>query len=198
MRPLALGKVLVNALGNGAEFANLVLFLIKGLHDTGYRGTFSCTTLLSSSYVRKTRVKIGNTLRMMKNSATARIRQNDEKRHGDVTADSGTTRSWKKISMTGARIAIRMSIWNAFCTFVVSVVRRVTMDAVENLSMFEKANVCTLSYISSRRFCRKADGRARGNARGEHAGRQLERASSSKTRRISRPPPYCRPRCRSR
>ena len=81
----------------------------------------------------------------------------------------------EKISMTGARIAMRMSIWNAFCTFVVSVVRRVMMDAVENLSMFENANVCTLLYISSRRFARKADGCARGNARCEYTGRQLER-----------------------
>lgn len=36
--------------------------------------------------------------------------------------------------------------------FVTSVVGRVTMEAVENLSMLEKAKVCTLSYISCRRL----------------------------------------------
>lgn len=38
--------------------------------------------------------------------------------------------------------------------FVTSVVRRVTMEAVENLSMLEKAKVCTLSYISCRRLAK--------------------------------------------
>ena len=34
-------------------------------------------------------------------------------------------------SITGARISIRIIIWNAFCTLVTSVVRRVTSPAVE-------------------------------------------------------------------
>ena len=39
------------------------------------------------------------------------------------------------------------------------------MEAVENLSMFENENVCTLSYISLRRFAPKpADARAPRNA----------------------------------
>ena len=64
---------------------------------------------MSSSYVRKTRVKTGNTLRMMKNSATARI----GRMMRNVMEISRLMRNdtiMEKISMTGARIAIRMSI----------------------------------------------------------------------------------------
>ena len=43
-----------------------------------------------------------------------------------------------KTIMIGARTATRMIIWYAFCTFVTSVVRRVTILAVENLSILEK------------------------------------------------------------
>ena len=42
----------------------------------------------------------------------------------------------EKISVIGARTAIRMIIWNAFCTLLTSVVRRVMMDDVLNLSIF--------------------------------------------------------------
>ena len=72
--------------------------------------TFSCTTLLSSSYVRNTRVKTGNTLRMMKKSASARIGRIMR----NVIEMSWLMRNdtiMEKISMTGARIAIRMIIW---------------------------------------------------------------------------------------
>ena len=42
------------------------------------------------------------------------------------------------ISIRGQRIAILISIINAFWTFVTSVVSLVTKDDVENLSMFSK------------------------------------------------------------
>ncbi len=42
-----------------------------------------------------------------------------------------------KMSISGARTAMRRIIWNAFCTFVQSVVIRVMRPAVLNLSMFE-------------------------------------------------------------
>ncbi len=59
--------------------------------------------------MRKTRVKIGNTLRMMKNSATARI----GRMMRNVMEMSRLMRNdtiMEKTSMTGERIAIRMSI----------------------------------------------------------------------------------------
>ena len=42
------------------------------------------------------------------------------------------------MSISGARTAMRRIIWNAFWTFVQSVVIRVMRPAVLNLSMFEK------------------------------------------------------------
>ena len=41
-------------------------------------------------------------------------------------------------SIRGARTATRVIIWKAFCTWLTSVVRRVTILAGENLSIFEK------------------------------------------------------------
>ena len=45
------------------------------------------------------------------------------------------------VSISGGRIAIRMIIINAFCTFVTSVVSLVTSPAVENLSILENEYV---------------------------------------------------------
>ena len=49
-----------------------------------------------------------------------------------------------KTSISGARTAMRISIINACWTFETSVVRRVTRDEVENLSMLAKEKSCTL------------------------------------------------------
>ena len=46
-----------------------------------------------------------------------------------------------KIRFSGARTATRITIINAFCTFVISVVMRVTRPGTLNLSMFEKEKV---------------------------------------------------------
>ena len=47
---------------------------------------------------------------------------------------------------------------NAICTLLISVVRRVTSDEVENLSIFAKENRCTREKISWRIFfARPAD-----------------------------------------
>ena len=48
------------------------------------------------------------------------------------------------VNCKGTRIAIRIHIWYDCCTFVISVVRRVTSEDVENLSTLEKENFCTL------------------------------------------------------
>ena len=44
----------------------------------------------------------------------------------------------EKISIRGARTAVRMIIIYAICTLLTSVVIRVTREAEENLSMFSK------------------------------------------------------------
>ena len=43
-------------------------------------------------------------------------------------------------SISGARTAIRRIIWKLFCTLVTSVVRRVIIEDVLNLSILEKEN----------------------------------------------------------
>ena len=50
-----------------------------------------------------------------------------------------------KISISGARTAMRRIICQAFCRLVTSVVMRVTRPAVLYLSMFEKEKACTLA-----------------------------------------------------
>ncbi len=57
--------------------------------------------------------------------------------------------------LTGARIHMRRIIWYEFCTFVTSVVRRVTSPAVLNLSILEKAKVCILSNMPFLKFLAK-------------------------------------------
>ncbi len=57
-----------------------------------------------------------------------------------------------KTSIRGERTAVRMIIIKAICTLVTSVVRRVTREEVENLSMFENEKLWTLANRSCRRF----------------------------------------------
>ena len=49
-----------------------------------------------------------------------------------------------KINTSGERTAMRMSIIKACCTLLMSVVRRVTSEEVENSSMLAKLNVWIL------------------------------------------------------
>ena len=48
-----------------------------------------------------------------------------------------------RISVMGQRMAIRIIIWKVFCNVATSEVSRVTMEAVENLSILEKLKSCT-------------------------------------------------------
>ena len=50
-----------------------------------------------------------------------------------------------KIRFRGARTATRITIMNAFCTLVISVVIRVTSPGTLNLSIFEKENFWMLA-----------------------------------------------------
>ena len=58
----------------------------------------------------------------------------------------------EKIRFSGARIAVRISIMNAIWMFWMSVVRRVTSDALENLSMLPKEKLWMFLNTSARRF----------------------------------------------
>ena len=49
----------------------------------------------------------------------------------------------EKISISGLRTAVRISIMKAICTLATSVVIRVTSDEEENLSMLANVKVCT-------------------------------------------------------
>ena len=59
------------------------------------------------------------------------------------------------IIIMGARNTMRIIILNAFWTLFTSVVRRVTSDAVENLSTLENEKDCTFSNSARRTFLAK-------------------------------------------
>ena len=59
------------------------------------------------------------------------------------------------MSISGARTSVRMTIMKDCCTFVTSVVRRVTSEAVENLSTLANEKPCTLRKRPARRFFAK-------------------------------------------
>ena len=54
------------------------------------------------------------------------------------------------MSISGARTAARMVIMKAICTLLMSVVMRVTSEAVENLSIFSKLKLWMRSNTSRR------------------------------------------------
>ncbi len=115
---------------------------------------FSSTTPFILSYSLKTRLNTGWAFDMMKKSpmpstGTAARKTEASRRFIRAAAVS------EKISMTGLRTAMRISIMNACCMFVTSVVRRVMMLEGENLSMFSKEKLCTLRNMSCRRFFAK-------------------------------------------
>ena len=105
--------------------------------------TFSCTELLSRSYFLNTALKSG--------IAVFAIRYRQKPSTGIMPAKMKASclptrmdMMLAKISIIGARTAIRVSIINACWTFATSVVRRVTREDVENRSMFENEKSCTL------------------------------------------------------
>ena len=104
---------------------------------------FSCTELFSRSYFLNTALNSGMTERIIKNipnasSGIVPAKTNESclpTRMDMMTANT---------SIIGARTAVRMSIMNAFWMLEISVVRRVTSEVVEKLSMLEKLKPCTL------------------------------------------------------
>lgn len=97
--------------------------------------TFSCTESLRASYLRNTRRKMGVALRITRARPTPSS--------GIVTRKIMARRPpmakpmmKEKISISGPRMATRMIIMKDICTFMTSVVIRVTRLETENLSMF--------------------------------------------------------------
>ena len=85
--PLALGKVLIDALGNGAELADLVLLLIKGFDDADTADIFLhdvVELIIRAEYARENREYAADNEKQRHRED----RQDDEKRHGDITADA--------------------------------------------------------------------------------------------------------------
>ena len=104
--------------------------------------TFSWMESFSLSYLRNTRRNSGITVRATAyspsaSSGTSAI--NTNARRPPITNDMVSA----KISISGARTAIRIIIMNAICTLVISVVSRVTSDEVENRSIFSNEKSCT-------------------------------------------------------
>ena len=112
---------------------------------------FSSTEAFRLSYFRKARRNTGITSRTMMNSITAtkgimprNIMEMSLEIRKDITV--------AKMIMTGARITMRIIIIKDCCTFMTSVVSLVTMDGVENLSIFSKEKDWMRSNMSFLRF----------------------------------------------
>ena len=104
--------------------------------------TFSSMDSFRASYFRNTRWKAGIALRLMSRNPSAS--------NGMTTANVKASQppmtvamTTEKISISGLRTAVRISIMKAICTLATSVVIRVTSDEEENLSMLANVKVCT-------------------------------------------------------
>lgn len=89
------------------------------------------------SYFLNTRSKMGKHFKITAVSTPARMGMSATNTHEMVTLTVNAI-AREKASMSGQRMATRMIIIYAICTFVTSVVRRVTRLEVENLSILEK------------------------------------------------------------
>ena len=110
----------------------------------------------SRSYFLNTRRKAGIACLPMRNSPTPRTGITTAK----VTASSPpiyAAITTEKISISGQRIAVRISIIYAIWTLLTSVVSRVTSDEDEKWSMFVKVKDWTLWNRSCRKFFAKPD-----------------------------------------
>ena len=92
---------------------------------------------------------MGATLRMIKNSATARMGMHT-KNTSDSRAFIQNESPTPSTSITGPRTTGRKPLLMAFCSTVTSVVRRVTREDVSKWSRLENAYCCTLAYSASR------------------------------------------------
>ncbi len=104
--------------------------------------TFSCTELFRRSYFLNTALNSG--------IANFAIRSRPKLSSGMAAANTNASSlptlmdmMTEKISISGARTAVRMIIIKAICTFDTSVVRRVTSEDVENWSMLANEKFCT-------------------------------------------------------
>ena len=89
------------------------------------------------SYLWNTRSKMGCVLKMT-NTNTAANTGTSAKKINEMVTFTVNDMTSEKMSMNGQRMATRMIIMYAICTFITSVVWRVTNDEVEKRSMFAK------------------------------------------------------------
>ena len=122
--------------------------------------TFSSTDSFIRSYLWKTARKAGMALRAMSSSPAISTGMTTTKVMASVPPMRQAMMT-AKTNISGARTAMRMAIMKAICTFVMSVVRRVTSEAVEKRSMFSKEKRWMRSNTSCRTFLAKpAEARA--------------------------------------
>ena len=116
--------------------------------------TFSSTTLFKSSYFSNILFIIGCTFLIIKYSPIPTNGIKSKKISDNFTLIERAAHR-EMININGVLTAILIITWNAFCTFVTSVVNLVIKLLVENLSIFEKENSCTLKYKSCLKFFAK-------------------------------------------
>ena len=113
--------------------------------------TFSSMDSLSLSYLRKTERKAGMACLAMSSRPPTRTGTTTTKVRASLPPMMKAMMMANR-NISGARTAVRMIIMKAICTFVTSVVMRVTREAEEKRSMFSKAKLCTRTYMSSLRL----------------------------------------------
>ena len=178
--PLALGKVLVNALGNGAEFADLVLFLIKGLHDTDTADIFLhdvVERVIRAEHAREDREHAADDEKQRHREDG----QNDEKRHGNITADAERHDHGKN---QHDRRADRHAHEHLKGILHVRDVRRQARDDGRSGKLIDVGKRKGLHIVVHvlAQVCSKTDRSARCDARCKHAGRELERRQQQQKR----------------
>ena len=171
--PLAFGKVLINALGDRAEFTDLVPLLIERLHDTNAADVLLHNVvelIIRAENARKDREHAADD----EKERQRKDRQNNEKRHRDVAADAKRHDHGKD---QHDRRADRHAHEHLECILHIRGVRRQARDDGRGgklIDVRKRERLHVVIHILSQ-VRRKADGCARGNARCEHTGRQLER-----------------------
>ena len=115
---------------------------------------FSWTDSFNESYFLKTLVKTFIACLTIKNNPKATIGTSPTKMK-PINPPPTKVITAEKISIKGALTTIRIIIWKAFCTLLISVVILVTKDEAENLSIFWKEKLVNFLYKSLLRLVAK-------------------------------------------
>ena len=171
--PLALGKVLIDALGNGAELADLVLLLIKGFDDADTADIFLhdvVELVIRAEHARKDRKHAADN----EKQPHREDRQDDEKCHGNIMADAERHDHGKN---QHDRRADRHAHEHLKGILHVRDVRRQTRDDGRGGKLIDVGKCKGLHIVVHvlTQVCAETDRSARRDTRREHAGRELER-----------------------